>query len=116
MLETGTVEFSNQHASIRRWAVAFFAPTYLSVAMCLLPERLAKTPVPGGTWVVLLGIANTVSLWFCLREVFRIQSPIWQRAFLAIVTVLGLLVETIIDAVFVGLLAMWRYGIFEGVF
>lgn len=106
MLETGTVEFRNHHASIRRWVFAFLAPTYVFVAMVILMAlgMREEKEGPGGLMMVLFGIANMASVWLCLREVCLVQGGAWQRPVLMLATVFGLAVETIVAGLLFGLL------------
>ena len=99
-------EPSRRHASVRRWLLAFFIPAYTFVAVCLLMVGGLGEPKegPGGLIMVLFGIANVASLWLCLREVFRIQHPVGQRALLSVATVFGLAVQTLIAGLCFGLL------------
>ncbi len=97
---------SKQGPSVRRWLLAFFAPTYTFVAMVLLMAlgmREAKEG-PGGLMMVLFGLANIASLWLCLREVLRVQHPVWQRPLLIVATIFGLAAQTIVAGLFFGLL------------
>lgn len=100
----------NQSPSVRRWLLAFFAPTYLFVGYLVVAASFREVLVPGGTLVVLLGISVSVGLWFCLREVVRVQRPVWQKGLLAAATVAALAVQTIVDTLFFGLLSMELWG------
>ncbi len=99
-----------QDPSFRRWLLAFFAPTYVFATIMVLPERFRQMPVPGGTLLVLLGIANALSIWLCLREVVRVQHPVWQKGLLAAATIAALAVQTIVDVLFFGFLSMALWG------
>ena len=101
---------SKQGPSVRRWLLAFFAPTYLFVVYLVVAASFREALVPGGTLVVLLGISIAVGLWLCLREVARAQRPVWQKGLLAAGTIAALVVQTIVDTLFFGLLSMELWG------
>jgi hypothetical protein len=107
---TANPDTPKQEASFSRWLLAFFAPTYVYLVLMLVPANIRETPVPGGTLVVLLGVVSAAGLWFCLREVVRVQRPVWQRGLLALATTFGLAVQVVIDIVFFGLLSMALWG------
>ena len=98
---------SSQNPSVRRWAFAFFAPTYVCVAMAsLLPLGLGEMKDGLGLLlVVLFAIANAASLWLCLQEAFRVQRSSWQRPVLILATVYGLAAQTVV--VFLFFVFLW---------
>ena len=99
---------TSQGPHVRRWLLAFFAPTYVLVAMVLYVTAFSirdqSGEGPGGLMMALFGIANVASLWFCLREVLRVQHPAWQRPLLIVATIFGLAAQTVVAGLLFGLL------------
>ena len=95
---------------VRRWLLAFFAPPYLFVFWFLMAASFREVQVPGGIFIVLLGISVSAGLWLCLREVARVRRPVWQKGLLAAATIAALVVQTIVDTLFFGLLSMELWG------
>ena len=104
------MEFSERHGAVRRWLIAFFAPTYLFVFWFLMAASFREVQVPGGTFIVLLGIASGAGLWLCLREILRVQRPVWQNGLLAAATIVMLAAQVIVDGLFFGFLSMALWG------
>lgn len=102
---------TSQGPSVRRWLLAFFSPTYLFAIWFLMAAIFRdEVQVPGGTFIVLLGIASGASLWLCLREVMRVHRPVWQKGLLTAATIAVLAAQTIVDGLFFGFLSMALWG------
>lgn len=107
---TAILASPKQDASFRRWLLAFFAPTFAFAFLLFVGAVLREMKTPGGTVVIFIALANGLSIWFCLREVVRVPRHAWQRCLLAVATIVGLALQTIVDVLFFGLLSMELWG------
>ena len=104
------MELNDRHGAVRRWLLAFFAPTYLFVFWFLMAASFREVQVPGGTFIVLLSISIGASLWLCLREVVRVQCLVLTKGLLVVATIAALAVQTTVAFLFFGLLSMELWG------